>query len=224
VAGLANPTGPVLKISRSQQIKFAAEIAEFAHTKLDLEDSFFLSTDEEGTLTGTFAMPLDQRPTQVVQLFSTLLSKIQPQMLTAVERNGPVNIGREIIEQGMTAATAQRANVAHQLSVSVLGALAVEPNAVPAYILAKDEAAAASILAELNTRQQHIPPYQPKALPLFDHMAIFLQEGAKLSPDELRHASDFAMAYNASMAQPRGPEIIDPFRFARNVVNMRATG
>lgn len=223
-AGLGNPGGPVLKISRSQQVKFATEISELARTKIDLDDSFFMSTDEEGNLIGTFAIPLEQRPTQVVELLSTLLLKLQPQMLTAVERNGPVNIAREIIEQGMTAATAQRAKVAHDLSLSVLGALAVQPDAVPSYILAKDEAAAASILAECNARQQHVPPYQTKALPLFDHMAIFHQEGAGLSPEELRHAADFETALDATLAQPRGPEITDPFRSQRIVTAMRATG
>ncbi|MCU1285318.1 MAG: hypothetical protein JWO13_1668 [Acidobacteriales bacterium] len=222
VAGLANPTGPVLKISRSQQIKFAAEIAELSTRPIELDDSFFLASDEEGHLTGSFAIPIDQRSNQAIKLFSDLRSKLQPQMLIAVEQHGPVNIVREITEQGMIPATAQRANVAHQLSISVLGALAVEPNAVPSYVLAKDEISAMSILTECNARQQHIPPYQTKALPLFDHMAIFHQEGARLSPDDLRHAQDFATALEAAFTQPNGRDITDPYHLIKARLGLRA--
>jgi hypothetical protein len=51
----------------------------------------------------------------------------------------------------------------------------------------------------------------PKPLPVFDHMAIFYQEGAKLSPESLSDAESFAGHYDRAMKDPnRRPELVDP--------------
>src|SRR5262249_42176527 len=154
----------------------------------------FLAAEPDGTMTGLFAVQVDTRPNEAVELFSKMRGRIQPIMLGAIERTGPVNIVKEITEQAMLESVVQRAQVTADLSISVLGALATNANTVPSYLLAKEQESAKMLLEQCKKRA-HIEGFESKELPLFDHMAIFHQEGGQLTPSQLKHAADFKRAF-----------------------------
>jgi len=71
---------------------------------------------------------------------------------------------------------------------------------VPSYVVAKDDFTSQNLMDTIT--QVHIPGLQDmetKSLPMFDHMAIFYQEGADFEPAYLDSADAYRKTYDDRM-------------------------
>jgi hypothetical protein len=205
---LGDTRGPLLKICRSQQEDFAKEIQSLGGRDPQIPGSQFVSYD--GVFSGL--LPFQSPPAADFdqQLFFELKNRIQPMLLQQLEHDGAIDIVQQITSQGVVGNAVQRAKAASRLSVPLTVAAATDPQTVPAYALSKTHQVAQNLMQVLREMQRDTPSFEPKALPLFDHMALFYQEGANLDLDKLSHKVSFKSAYE--QAKQRDEAVIDPLR------------
>jgi hypothetical protein len=207
---LQDASGPILKIPRFQNQGFDKEIEELAAVSPEIHPDEQIRL-QAGNLEGLFAISLRPRNNEVGELFNTVKMRIQPDLL---RRLGPVDVVQRASDGGMLHLAAQRAMVAHELSLPVNRQLVTGPNGVPMLMTAKTQMEADALKRALSQVQQNMPDYQPVETPLLDHIAIFYQEGAGIIPEEvMSDAPEFEAEYR-KIAQVR-PEIIDPLRLLK---------
>lgn len=219
---LGDTRGPLLKICRSQQEDFAKEIQSLAERDPQIPGMYFVAYD--GTFSGL--LPFQSSPPADFdqQLFFDLKNRIQPMLLQQLERDGTIDIVQQITNQGVVGSAVQRAKAAARLSVPMTVSAATDPQTVPAYALSKSQQVAQTLMQVLRDAQHDIPNFEPKPLPLFDHMALFYQEGANLDLERLSHKVSFRAAYD--QAKQRDEAVIDPLRqlTGKSVADARVSG
>jgi hypothetical protein len=172
-----------------------------------------LRINADNEFEGLFAIRVNQdyQDSQKLHgMFLTLKNMLQPELLRSLESKGPVNIVQEINDQGRVPQAVNLLNNALGMSVATRLALTKTQAAVPSFVIAKDKETAETLLTEhLRKANPDLPPMTTIALPMFDHMAIFYQEGARLSPDELADAPILREAYETRLQQS-DPEYLNP--------------
>lgn len=204
--------GPLLRVSRSKDRSFDEEIEELSRSPHTLSGSTFvelIDDDLEGLL------PLKTQVASGVEyaLFNALRDALQPGLMQALQRGGPIDVVKEINSQGFTGPTIQRAQATQGLSIATTVPLMTGPDNVPAFVLAKSQASANDLMTLMRQSQLDLPHLSSEALPLLDHMVLFYQEGGRLEGDYLRDAQSFKKAFEA--ARERNPEIVDPLRLLK---------
>jgi hypothetical protein len=208
VSSLNDTRGPILKVSRLAAQEFTKEIEALADTNPELRDDDYIKLNRDGTMSGLFAVGLEAQNNEIKDILAKLKNANQPFLL---RRLGPVDIVQRVSDRGMLTLAAQRASVAHDLSIATTGELVTGADIVPAFLSAKTQNDANRLKVELAAAQPNFPGFSAVELPLFDHMAIFHQEAADIIPERsLEDATDFIAAYQASMQVK--PEILSPFR------------
>lgn len=207
---LAESSAPVLRLSRSSKEGFPEEIRWLAATRPEIRERF-LKVGPAGDFEGLFAVRLSQDSAADSALFLTLKSLLQPELLRKLEEKGPVDILQEVKAQDRVPQAVSFLKDTLGLSVATGISLVKSHTAVPSFVLARTESIAESLLDELHRHSPDLPPMRPKSLPIFDHMAIFYQEGAKLDPGLLSDADSFRRAYEQRMSDPNyRAELLDP--------------
>ena len=208
-------TGPVLKLSRSRTETFASEIESLAVQRVNLALPLVRLSETTGEFEGLLALRPSEGDHQDEKLFLQLKNEVQPAMLRALEGKGPVDVLSQVQQQDrINQALILRAETA-RMSIWNRQGLLKGPAAVPAFAFAKNEDFARSLDEALRQRQGDLSVMEFKALPAFDHMAIFYQEGAGFEPSTLRESEFFKQAYEARMAE-RGDNL-DPLRLIKEL-------
>ena len=116
------------------------------------------------------------------------------------------------------------------MSLSTRLSLEKNPAAVPSFIVARDEATANSLYQDMQERA-NILPVSRKALPMFDHMVIFYQEGAcsvqpgapyHSLPDNLTDAPVYKEHFDAKLQDRE--DNLDPLRQIKSRAATAAEG
>ncbi len=210
IAQLNSAGAPVLRLSRSSSVGFEQEIGELVARPIETSITYLRYAGAE-SFEGIFAVTTNQDAEADRQMFLTLKNLVQPELLRRLQAKGPVDIVAEITAQGRVPQAVSTLKDTHALSLATKLSLVKGRAAVPSFICARDLATAERLEKTLRVENPELPEMLPKALPIFDHMAIFYQEGAKLDPDLLADAESFAEKYAAAMADPhRRPELLDP--------------
>ncbi len=207
---LNGESAPVLRLSRSAKVNFDEEIQELA-SKYPTTRIHFLKVDDTGHFEGLFAVKIGQDADADQELFLSMKSMLQPEYLRNLESKGPVDIVQEIKAQNRTAQAVSAMKETFSMSLATKLPLVRSHTAVPSFVCARDSATAQRLCDVLRAENPGLPQMQPKALPVFDHMAIFYQEGAKLDPDVLTDSDSFARNYERAMSdQNRRVELLNP--------------
>jgi hypothetical protein len=84
---------------------------------------------------------------------------------------------------------------------------------VPAFILGRSEAVSMRVDGLARERRPSLPQMRLLGLPMFDHMAIFYQEGAAFAPEDLTDAEIFKAGYEDR--KKGNIETLEPLRFLK---------
>jgi hypothetical protein len=214
VAQLANFDPPVLRLSRSKAEGFADEIRSLAERKPAPREPL-LRINTEGEFEGLFAIQLNrdiQDNNRLHGIFVELKDMLQPDLLRALESKGQVNIVSEIADQDRVPQAANLLQETLDLSIATKVSLLKAHGSLASFVVAKDQATASALL-DRNLRRYNpdLPPMTAVGLPMFDHMAIFYQEGARMTPDDLYDAEILRKAYEDRLEETT-PENVDPLR------------
>jgi hypothetical protein len=134
-------------------------------------------------------------------------------LIQRLQAEGPIDIVQEIQRQGVAGTAAQRGMVTQELSITVRQPLMVGKENVPSFVLAKSDQVATAVIDTLRRVNKAFPDLAPKALPLFDHLALFYQDGGKVDTDILKHAGDMREAYERVQAEDAA--VVDPLRLLK---------
>jgi hypothetical protein len=200
-----NLSGPVLRVSRSKDEDFKVEVDRLASGQNDVMQFPFLEIFD--SMAGAEA-------SRASRLFLRLKNEVQPQLLRALVSRGSVDISNQLRNQDRIPQAAIYLQQTLDMSLATDPGLQKAPTAVPSFIIAKDELTATNLADTIQ--QVHIPglpKMEYKALPMFDHMAIFYQEGTDFEPDHLVGAPTFRADYEQRMKQR--PDYLDPLGYMK---------
>lgn len=210
---LNDRSGPVLKISRSQDKQFMFEIEQLSKVEPSISASDYIRLVAAG-FEGLFPLKTSSVAGEKERLFLDLKSRIQSQLIKQ-QRQGSIDITTEIQQQGVVNLAVKRAEASKNLSVPTKVPLVTGKDNVPAYVLAKSQDAASKLAKELADVDPAFPKdLAAKELPLFDYAAFFYQEGAKLTPEVLKHADSLKRAFDDKCRVDR--KTIDPLASLKN--------
>jgi hypothetical protein len=206
---------PVLRLTRSANVGFEAEIEEAANRQPETPITY-LRTAQDGSFEGIFAITADQDAASDAALFLTLKNLLQPEYLRRLEEKGRVDIVQEVMAQNRVGQARLALKDAYGLSLATNLELIRAHTTVPSFVCARDTDTAKRLSEILQNNEPGLPAMQPKALPVFDHMAIFYQEGARLEPARLADAESYQRQYNRAMQDTtRRIELLDPLATVR---------
>jgi hypothetical protein len=212
VADLDDRSGPLLKISRSPDRRFSQEIQELAPLDPQIAGTEYVRYEQTGP-SGFLPFGPQLRPDEKERVFHDLRRRIQPMLIQRLQAEGPIDIVQEIQRQGVAGTAAQRGMVTQELSITVRQPLMVGKENVPSFVLAKSDQVATAVIDTLRRVNKAFPDLAPKALPLFDHLALFYQDGGKVDTDILKHAGDMREAYERVQAEDAA--VVDPLRLLK---------
>ena len=207
--------GPVLKLGRSKSESLKDEVADLATSEPGLQKPLLSITD--GEFAGEFAVKERQESQDNRRMFLAVKNELQSKLLRKLEEKGGVDIVQQIKDQGRTTQVIDHFNDAQAMSLATQPRLKKGPAMVPSFVLAKDTASAQSLINEMQQLMGNPPSVVAQALPMFDHMVMFYQEGAcsvqpnveyHSLPDVLTDAGAYQEHYDAKM-QDR-PDNLDP--------------
>jgi hypothetical protein len=204
--------GPVLKMSRSEHIDFNKEVQNLTEKRPDIPEHELIDLPEAGW-TGLFGFSMIPEKDEDRRTFIALKDRLQPALLRELEKGGTVNVVQEVDRRGLLQQVVQRGTVTQRLSIPVKMPLATDPDVVPSYLFASSSSMAEQLKNMCRAADQAFPDFQPQALPIFDHLAVFYQEGARLRPEYLMDADDFSSALDAE--KRANTLIVDPLRELR---------
>jgi hypothetical protein len=203
----------VLKLSRSRTETFAREVESLTARRVNLALPLVRLSEATGEFEGLLALRPSESDHQDEKVFLQLKNEVQPAMLRELESKGTVDVLSQVQQQDrINQALILRTETA-RMSIWNRQGLIKSPEAVPAFAFAKTEDLAHSLDDALRQRQGDLREMNFKALPAFDHMAIFYQEGAGFEPFTLAESEFFKQAYEARVAQ-RGDNL-DPLRLMK---------
>jgi hypothetical protein len=200
-----NLSGPVLRVSRSKDEDFKVEVDRLASGQNNAMQLPFLEIFE--AIGGAEA-------SRASRLFLRLKNEVQPELLRALVARGSVDISNQLRNQDRISQGAIYLQQTLDMSLATDPGLQKAPTAVPSFIIAKDVVTASNLASIIQ--QVHIPglpQMEYKALPMFDHMAIFYQEGADFEPDHLVGAETFRADYEQRMKQRA--DYLDPLGYMK---------
>jgi hypothetical protein len=213
--------GPVLKMSRSEHIDFNREIQNLAEKSPAIPEHELIDLSETGW-SGIFGFSVIPEKDEDRRAFMILKDRLQPALLRELEKGGTVNVVQEVDRRGLLQQVVQRGALTQRLSVPVKMPLATDPDVVPSYLFASSSSTAEQLKSMCRLAEQAFPDFQPQALPIFDHLAVFYQEGARLRPEYLMDADDFTNAFNVE--KTANSLIVDPLSELRSSTgNLAAT-
>src|SRR5262249_38811041 len=106
-----------------------------------------------------------------------------------------------------------RAHATQALSLPTRHELMIGKDNVPSLLLTKSAEASHRLDSSLRQADAAFPALKGEELPLFDHMAIFYQEGGKFNLDSLHYADELKRAYDD--ARRTDEAILNPLRFLK---------
>ncbi len=228
VSQMQEQSGPILKLGRSRAETLKDEIVEIGSVEPTFPRSLLSSDD--GRFVGLFAVKDRQEPQDDRQIFLTLKSDLQPGRLRALELKGSVNVLQQIREQERIDQVVNHFRDAQGMSLATKIGLEKSPDAVPSFIVAGTEDTARGLMRDMEQKMGNPPQAKPQALPIFDHMVIFYQEGAcsvqpgtpyQSIPDVLTDAPTYRDHYSAKMGL-RGDNL-DPLSSVKSLTVGKAT-
>ncbi len=198
-------SGPVLKISRSRSESFDVEVDRLAQgqkaaMQLPFLDIFKTATGNDSNRAG--------------RIFLRLKNEVQPGLLDQLVKKGYVNIAEQLRDQNQIEQATIYLRHALDMSLASHPTLQKSHTAVPSYVVAKDDFTSQNLMDTIT--QVHIPGLQDmetKSLPMFDHMAIFYQEGADFEPAYLDSADAYRKTYEERMKTR--PDYLDPLGYMK---------
>jgi hypothetical protein len=211
-AGLDDKGGPLLKISRSSDRGFADEIADLSRTAPTITGKEFIDY-ERGNYLGLLCAIGQAGNRGKGELFQELLKHIQPQLIQRLHSGTPLDIVTEIERQRVKPQTVQRAHAIQALSLPTRHDLMIGQENVPSLLLTRSTQSSNQLDALLRAIDPAFPVLRRDELPLFDHMALFYQEGGKFNLDSLQYGDDFKRAYQEARAADEA--VLDPLRLLK---------
>jgi hypothetical protein len=201
-----------LKISRSSDRGFADEIADLSRTAPTITGKEFIDY-ERGNYLGLLCAIGQAGNRGKGELFQELLKHIQPQLIQRLHSGTPLDIVTEIERQRVKPQTVQRAHAIQALSLPTRHDLMIGQENVPSLLLTRSTQSSNQLDALLRAIDPAFPVLSRDELPLFDHMALFYQEGGKFNLDSLQYGDDFKRAYQEARAADEA--VLDPLRLLK---------
>jgi hypothetical protein len=198
-------SGPVLKISRSRSESFDVEVERLAQGQKEAMQLPFLDIYKQAT---------GNDSNRAGRIFLRLKNDVQPGLLDQLVKKGYVNIAEQLRDQNQIEQATIYLRHALDMSLASHPTLQKSHTAVPSYVVAKDDFTSQNLMDTIT--QVHIPGLQDmetKALPMFDHMAIFYQEGADFEPAYLDSADAYRKTYDERMKTR--PDYLDPLGYMK---------
>ena len=144
------------------------------------------------------------------RLFQHLIERIQPELIREMQKEGSIDIVKEIERHQVGPQAIQRAHATQLLSLSTRHDLMIGEENVPSLLLARDTESSTRLEGFLSKSDQSFPMLRKDELPMFDHMALFYQEGGKFKLDSLLYGDDLKRAYEEARKADEG--VLDPLR------------
>ena len=208
---LEDRSGPLLKLSRSSDRDFDAEITNLARSVPAIPGKDFIDY-ANGNVGGMLSVHLSAGGGQEL-LFQELMERIQPGLIQQLQKDGPIDIVSEIERQQVRPQAVQRVHATQALSLSTRHDLMTGQENVPSLLLTKSVQSSNRLEQLLRQTDQAFPILRKDELPLFDHMALFYQEGGKFNLDSLLYADDFRRSYQE--ARRADEAVLDPLRLLK---------
>lgn len=206
---LQDRSGPLLKVSRSEGNGFADEITDLAKSLPSISGKDFVDY-EDGNFTGMFCLTGHAEGSAKGRLFEELIERIQPALIYQLEKGGSIDIVTEIERQHICPQVAQRAHETQVLSLSTRHELMIGEYNVPSLLLTKSILSSNRLEQLLRKSDAAFPILHKDELPLFDHLALFYQEGGKFNLDSLLYGDDLKRSFDE--VRKADESITDPLR------------
>ena len=206
---LQDVTGPLLKVSRS---RFSDEIVTLAKSPPSIPGRDYVDY-LDGKIIGMLSCVGEGGSNSTDNLFQELIDRTQPQLIQELQKGGPIDIVTEVEKQHVSPQVALRARETQTLSLTTRQDLMIGGNNVPSYILTKSAGSSARLEKLLRISDANFPSLHQHELPLFDHMALFYQEGAKFNLDSLQFGDDLRRSFNE--AKKEDEAVLDPLRLLK---------
>jgi hypothetical protein len=209
---LQDESGPILKLPRSSQDTFQREIDSLAaDAKAYIRRGYLTYRDRK--IEGDFIVRGERQEEQGAKIFPRLRGPVQTHFLARLSRQS-FDVVDQIINQERLGHAENLWQGAYDLSLATKLSMARTHTTVPSYIAAGSIHAAERLTSELRSKSVQIE-VDSKALPMFDHMAVFYQEGvvmpsAESLPDELFDADVLREHFGAEVLHRA--DYVDPLR------------
>lgn len=206
---LQDKSGPLLKVSRSGDNGFAEEITALARLLPEIPGRNFIDY-ANGNYSGILYPDGQAGGSPRDRLFEALIDRIQPELIQQLQKDGSIDIVAEIERQQVSQQAVQRAHATQSLSISTRHDLMTGEENVPSLLLTKSIQASNALERLLLKSDPSFPVLHKAELPLFDHMALFYQEGGRFDLDSLLYADDLKLSYEE--AREADASVLDPLR------------
>jgi hypothetical protein len=209
---LQDRSGPLLKISRSEGEGFAGEIASLAKSVNPIEGKDFVDY-MSGNYRGILALAGQSGGTARDRIFAELMEGIQPALIQELQKGRTIDIVAEIERQHVIPQVIQRAHATQTLSISTRQKLMIGQDNIPSLLLTKSTQLSNQLDELLRRSDLAFPNLKKGELSLFDHMALFYQEGGGFTVEDLLYGDDLKRSYE--QARKHNAEAIDPLRLLK---------
>jgi hypothetical protein len=209
---LEDKSGPLLKVSRSADRGFGEEISILAKSDYSIQGKEFINQSQD-EIRGMLALGGQASSRGKEQLFEELIGRIQPSLIQKLQQGGAIDIVREIEGQKVKPQTIQRVHATQALSLSTRHGFMTGEENVPSLLLTKSVQSSNGLDQLLLQADQSFPVLRKDELPLFDHMALFYQEGGKFDLDSLLYGEELKNAYMDALKEDEA--VLDPLRLLK---------